>query len=51
MMRKITNDVERQRIRRTLAEVKHKLEEALRLSEEFQQKGRHERPATTNHRR
>ena len=51
MMRKIVNDVERQRIRRTLAEVKHKLEEALRLSEELQQKGRHERSATTSHRR
>jgi hypothetical protein len=50
-MRRITNDVERRRMRRTLAEVKHKLEEALRLSEQLQYKGRHDEPTPSHHRR
>jgi hypothetical protein len=46
------NDVERYRVRRTLAEVKHKLEEALRLAEQLQQrKGRHDESTAANHRR
>jgi hypothetical protein len=48
---KIHNDIERHRVRRTLAEVKHKLEEALRLSEQLQQKGRHGQSTTSHHRR
>lgn len=48
---KIHNDVERQRARRTLSEVKGKLEEALRLSVALQHKGKDEQPTTTNRRR
>jgi hypothetical protein len=50
-MLRIENDIDRHRVRRTLAEVKNKLEEALRLSEQMQKKGRDERTATTDHRR
>jgi hypothetical protein len=47
----IHNDMERRRVRRTLAEVKNKLEEALRLSEQIQNKGKHAEPTTTDRRR
>jgi hypothetical protein len=50
-MLRIENDMDRRRIRRTLAEVKTKLEEALRLSEQISQKGKNEQPAVTDHRR
>jgi hypothetical protein len=50
-MRVLTNEVERHRVRRTLAEVKSKLEEALRLSEQLQRKGNHVESTTTRHRR
>jgi hypothetical protein len=50
-MLRIENDMDRRRIRRTLAEVKTKLEEALRLSEQIAQKGKNEQPAVTDHRR
>jgi hypothetical protein len=51
-MRKIDNDVERYRVRRTLAEVKTKLEEALRLSEQLQRrKGNHDESTAASHRR
>jgi len=50
-MLKIHNDMDRRRVRRTLAEVKNKLEEALRLSEQMQYKGKHGEPTTTDHRR
>lgn len=50
-MRKYENDMERHRVRRTLAEVKHKLEEALRLSEQLQHKGRHDESTAANNRR
>lgn len=48
---KVHNEIERHRVRRALAEVKHKLEEALRLSEQLAQKERHGRSTTTHHRR
>jgi RNase P protein component len=51
MMRTYTNDVERHRVRRTLTEVKNKLEEALRLSEQLQSKGNHGEPTTPDYRR
>jgi hypothetical protein len=48
----IHNDMERRRVRRTLAEVKNKLEEALRLSEQMQHnKGKHGHSTTTDRRR
>lgn len=48
----IHNDMERRRVRRTLSEVKDKLEEALRLSEQIQNnKGKHVQPTTTDRRR
>jgi hypothetical protein len=47
----INNDMERRRVRRTLAEVKYKLEEALRLSEQIQNKGKHAESTTTDRRR
>jgi hypothetical protein len=50
-MAKPVNDIDRRRIRRTLAEVKRKFEEALRLSEELQQKGAHGQPTTTRRHR
>jgi hypothetical protein len=50
-MLKIHNDMERRRVRRTLAEVKNKLEEALRLSEQMQNKGKHGEATTPDHRR
>ncbi len=40
---KVHNEIERHRVRRALAEVKHKLEEALRLSEQLAQKESHGR--------
>ncbi|HTZ54068.1 MAG TPA: hypothetical protein VMB20_03330 [Candidatus Acidoferrum sp.] len=48
---KIHNDMERRRVRRTLAEVKDKLEEALRLSEQHHNKGKHVQSTTTDRRR
>jgi hypothetical protein len=50
-MLRITNDMERRRFRRTLAEVKSKFEEALRLSERMQHKGNYGESTTTHHRR
>lgn len=50
-MLKIHNEIDRRRAQRTLAEVKNKFEEALRLSEQMQHKGKHGEPTTTNHRR
>ncbi len=50
-MLKIHNEMDRRRAQRTLAEVKNKLEEALRLSEEMQHKGKHGQTTTTDHRR
>jgi len=48
----IHNDMERRRVRRTLTEVKDKLEEALRLSEQLQHhKGKHDQPTTADRRR
>jgi hypothetical protein len=44
------NELERQRVRRTLTEVKLKLEEALRLSRELNVKGKHGKTAS-HHRR
>ena len=48
---KIKSEFERHRVRRTLAEVKRKLEEALRLSEEHQRKGIYGQPTITRHHR
>jgi hypothetical protein len=50
-MLKIHNEMDRRRVQRTLAEVKNKLEEALRLSEQTQCKGKHGEPTTARHRR
>ncbi|HTU70390.1 MAG TPA: hypothetical protein VMF11_08700 [Candidatus Baltobacteraceae bacterium] len=51
-MLKISNEVDRRRVRRTLTEVKDKLEEALRLSEQLQQhKGKHGESTPADHRR
>jgi hypothetical protein len=50
-MLKIHNEMDRRRAQRTLAEVKNKLEEALRLSEQTHYKGKHGEPTTTRHRR
>jgi hypothetical protein len=47
---RINNDVERQRARRTLSEVKNKLEEALRLSVQLQHKGTNEQSSTPDRR-
>ena len=47
----LRNELERQRARRTLFEVKRKLEEALRLSQELQNKGNYGQPTTSYYRR
>jgi hypothetical protein len=44
---RIRNELERHRARRTLNEVKRKLEEALRLSEELQRKGQYDRSTSS----
>ena len=46
---KVVNDIDRRRVRRTLTEVKRKFEEALRLSEQLQQ--REQNGQTSTHRR
>ncbi|MBV8490590.1 MAG: hypothetical protein JO199_08675 [Candidatus Eremiobacteraeota bacterium] len=48
---KTLNEFERHRMRRTLAEVKRKFEEALRLVEKQERKGSYGEPTTTHHRR
>jgi hypothetical protein len=48
-MRLIT-DLERHRVRRTLSEVRRKLEEALRLSRSLNERN-HEQPTTSNRHR
>ena len=48
---KVVNDIDRRRVRRTLTEVKRKFEEALRLSEQLQQKERNGESTTTHRRR
>ena len=48
---RVVNEFEKHRIRRTLAEVKRKFEEALRLSEMQHNKGKYGEPTTTNRRR
>ena len=50
-MTKLQTEIDRRRVRRTLTEVKRKFEEALRLSEELQQKGANGQPTTTNRHR
>lgn len=45
----VKSDIERHRVRRTLNEVKRKLEEALRLSIELQDKGQHGQSTTPSH--
>jgi len=45
----VRSDIDRHRVRRTLNEVKRKLEEALRLSKELHKKGQYGEPTTTNH--
>jgi hypothetical protein len=47
----VRSDIDRHRVRRTLNEVKRKLEEALRLSKELHNKGNYAEPTSTNHRR
>jgi hypothetical protein len=48
---RIKSEFERHRVRRTLAEVKRKFEEALRLAEELQRKGIYGQPTTTHRHR
>jgi hypothetical protein len=48
---RVINEFERHRMRRTLAEVKLKFEEALRLSEKQQRKGKYGESTTTHRRR
>ena len=48
---RMLSEMERHRMRRTLAEVKRKFEEALRLSETHNHKGKYGQPTTTHHRR
>ncbi len=47
----IKNEFDRHRVRRTLAEVKRKFEEALRLAQELQHKGIYGQPTTTHRHR
>lgn len=49
-MIRVRNEIDRHRVRRTLAEVKRKLEEALRLSEQLQRKGTHGKTTAHRHR-
>lgn len=48
---RVRSELERHRVRRTLAEVKRKLEEALRLSQELHNKGQYGQPTTAYYRR
>jgi hypothetical protein len=45
----VKSEIDRHRVRRTLNEVKRKLEEALRLSKELQNKGIYGEPTTPRH--
>ncbi|HET9028569.1 MAG TPA: hypothetical protein VFN49_00195 [Candidatus Aquilonibacter sp.] len=51
MPTRLLNEFERHRMRRTLAEVKRKFEEALRLSESQQRKGKYGQPTITHRHR
>ena len=50
-MLRVRSEIERHRVRRTLTEVKNKLEEALRLSQALDHKGQYGEPTSSYRRR